>query len=765
MNESGLLGNEVLDHRGVDVLTEIRDMLSERSAMSEEDMERFSDMVAEKTFTLHKEEKRREAEEKKDKESLSDTWIEGDQFFQCRPCGVFSQSAKVPGHYHGLRRGNFGEIGKYSEDGTKRKNVNIVRGLRKHESNDLHVWCALHERDEENNKIDLEKKNKLAGQIVIRNVVKALKHGQSSIDFQSDNNLFHILADSQSIVFATKNDSADAFFKIRDVVYEVVTEKTRKWFSEDGNGNIEDISITLDKVTVQRTSYTALLTYFFWKGQIHVILNRLMKMGEDEYDSVGTARAVVAALMETLGMTRTRLANTVRHFAYDGVYATFEQRVDGGGSLNLVNYIAEELDLDVGDITGTWDVSHQMQIIWHRTLKQRPEILDLIKIYFDAMKEWNLGKSSTIFANRARDLGNLVLTNKTYQTTRFVRSLLRGLRAAMQNLPTIIAILATDYEEATLECRNTDAGTIWKKLEKLRNPVNLVKTLGVLELLEIYAETSLEAQYSKHFPSQVWSSIIKAQAKLEQLASCWKWSVNDLNYSVVEAPSNVINRLIEKAEYKPKILQKNLRNKAKEMRDAGLLDVNQNVHDLFRDVEEVVPIAGEAVMSPITMEDVKRVEVQLQEYAGTILKEWKKRHVQTELEVAASNLLGEEVFEEFRMRMEDNEDPVDVQEHEVDGRANRELLDMLQKLISKLPGYQAERFIAVEILPGLVSWLTFYKQLTDADEKLTQEVVYAVWYEKHVMVEGSPACNALFAGLFENLQIRSSSEVCIYSTP
>jgi hypothetical protein len=50
------------------------------------------------------------------------------------------------------------------------------------------------------------------------------------------------------------------------------------------------------KVTVQRTSYTVLMTYFFFEGVIYIILNKLVIMHEDEYDSEGTARSVVAAL-------------------------------------------------------------------------------------------------------------------------------------------------------------------------------------------------------------------------------------------------------------------------------------------------------------------------------------------------------------------------------------------------------------------------------------------------------------------------------------
>ena len=50
-----------------------------------------------------------------------------------------------------------------------------------------------------------------------------------------------------------------------------------------------------------------------------------------------------------------------------------------------------------------------------RVLKNNPKLLELVKIYFDAMSEFNMGKALTVFHDRARDMGNLVLTNKSYQ--------------------------------------------------------------------------------------------------------------------------------------------------------------------------------------------------------------------------------------------------------------------------------------------------------------------------------------------------------------
>ena len=64
------------------------------------------------------------------------------------------------------------------------------------------------------------------------------------------------------------------------------------------------------------------------------------------------------------------------------------------------------------------------------------------------MKSMNIGKSATQFFETAAELDNIVLSNKTYQETRFVRSLLRGITAALRNLPTSIAVVTKEYNQA-----------------------------------------------------------------------------------------------------------------------------------------------------------------------------------------------------------------------------------------------------------------------------------------------------------------------------
>ena len=55
--------------------------------------------------------------------------------------------------------------------------------------------------------------------------------------------------------------------------------------------------------------------YNFWQNKLTV-----MKIGL--YNSEGAARAVVDALMDTIGFSRVRLSDILLHFAFNGVYAT-----------------------------------------------------------------------------------------------------------------------------------------------------------------------------------------------------------------------------------------------------------------------------------------------------------------------------------------------------------------------------------------------------------------------------------------------------------
>ena len=96
-----------------------------------------------------------------------------------------------------------------------------------------------------------------------------------------------------------------------------------------------------------------------------------------------------------------------------------------------------------------------------------------------------------------------MVANQTYQTTRFVRSLLRGLTAALRNLPTLHRVLYLEYVDADKNFNRTRMKELNKVMDQLRDAGNLFFTIGLCQLLEMYSLVSLESQSSKHFPIQV----------------------------------------------------------------------------------------------------------------------------------------------------------------------------------------------------------------------------------------------------------------------
>ena len=71
--------------------------------------------------------------------------------------------------------------------------------------------------------------------------------------------------------------------------------------------------------------------------------------------------------------------------------------------------VALELGLEEGSLTGTWDYSHSLQIIWNNGLKKHTTVEDLINLVFSTMDEFRTRNSSAIFRASAAGLGHLIL--------------------------------------------------------------------------------------------------------------------------------------------------------------------------------------------------------------------------------------------------------------------------------------------------------------------------------------------------------------------
>lgn len=240
------------------------------------------------------------------------------------------------------RRGNFGYVTKIGQPQL------IKNSKTAHCENPLHEWCANKSPQEAEEKQSVDKKNKLAAKKVIRNALLCFLRSWGAQDFVALN-AKDFLAENDSEYFnhATKGDSASEFFRLREVIFHIVSTKTKDFFRE-----IEDVAVTLDKVTVHKQSFTVICTYFFTGGKLHVILNKLQKLSSSDYDGPGTANMLVNTLCETLGVSKIRLARILKHLTYDGVYANVEERIEGGGCLELRKHVIALLELDDDALTG-----------------------------------------------------------------------------------------------------------------------------------------------------------------------------------------------------------------------------------------------------------------------------------------------------------------------------------------------------------------------------------------------------------------------------
>ena len=80
-------------------------------------------------------------------------------------------------------------------------------------------------------------------------------------------------------------------------------------------------------------------------------MNKLQELTSVDYSGMETASMVVAVLKETLGLTDTQLARILRHFVYDGVYSSKEERINGGGCLDITKNVSQLLGLS-NEISG-----------------------------------------------------------------------------------------------------------------------------------------------------------------------------------------------------------------------------------------------------------------------------------------------------------------------------------------------------------------------------------------------------------------------------
>ena len=126
---------------------------------------------------------------------------------------------------------------------------------------------------------------------------------------------------------------------------------------------VEEFSCTLDKVTVDRQSFTVLLNFFFSDREFKCFLNKVIKMDSSMYNSKGTASMVIDNLQQSLGLSIDQLRSKLLHFVYDGVYADSEERVYSDGSQSLTRSIETNLGESNGFITVHCNIAHLLHLM------------------------------------------------------------------------------------------------------------------------------------------------------------------------------------------------------------------------------------------------------------------------------------------------------------------------------------------------------------------------------------------------------------------
>ena len=463
------------------------------------------------------------------------------------------------------------------------------------------------------------------------------------------------------------------------------------------------------------------------------------------------------------------------------MYASPEQRVAGGGCLDLTRMVEEELGLEAGAITGIWDFAHNMQIVWKNSLGEHEAVEELIELIFQTMDDYRVGQSSTKFRAKAAELSHLVLNNKKRQTTRFVRSFARGLQAWFRNLPTLIALKAEKYEMAVREGRNTEAREVLATLSKLRDPRNLLLAAGMGQLVEYYVRASVEAQHTYRFPTQAWSVVLEMREKVEALGEEWRWGEEELEFTGLEAPAKVKQRLLEEGTYVPMVKKGSVEaanRRGADLKEMGLLEEGGCVDDLYSEEgDSTVPLAGEAVMEvpldwrrarrrglfsaedgrggdtrELTIEDVARVEETLGDLAKTIKETWDERQQQTNLEKAS--------YAVFAEKFDWGEDTMKVtqggeQTHVCIENAIK-MRDLLIRLLDELPKSYSEMFVPVEVVDGYASYLKFCAR--ELDSMLQDEhELYERWYKvgRLTFLVVYPICPGICSKIGQSHTVRS----------
>ena len=711
-----LLFEETEPGRATDTEESIKEQVLSvlKDVVQSEDINVITDMIADKIADRLNKKK----DESKEQDGKTTSWKTVGNHEMCDDCFRYKDSEDVPQKLRHLRKGTFGLLS-VTQEQFNRKHLK-----QQHESSELHTWCYFKSQQVKQNETNADNISEQAGMKIVRNAVLCFKEGWSSEDFQALNDKDN-LTEEISNKTATKNDSRAEFFSLRDTIFDKTKEKVHQLFKKT-----KWFTVTCDKVTAYRNSYTVIMCYLFYGGRIYVILNGLVKMSSDDYDSSGTAKMILKCLQESTGLNMTEIGRKLVHSPHDAVYANKDKRIRGGGSLSLTEELSRQLGLEKTAITSDVDGGHAMQSTMGDCMRDNPIIMKTINILFDAMKHFHLGKAGTIFHERAQEMEHLVLTNKKNQTTRFVRATLRGATTGLRNLPTIYKILAEEYEDCIEARSNTRAKELNDALKPLRDSENVTLWIGLVQLLEVYSSCSLATQHSFWFPTQVWKAVNDAKEVIKKLSEEWVWETKELYLAGIGSPTKHIENL-KKGIFKPFVPITSVRRSSLKDR----LEIGRS-SSLFDEEEQMVAdFAGEINLIGDFDKIEPKVKKTLEDICSDLIKRWDERQTETPLQLATISAFAS---------------PIDFEENSEEGIT--QMREKLERVVMNLSQYQKQQFDSLQATAGYIDWNQFYArhgtiQINEAWPKWLKQLTNA-----------QKADYTMFIDLFENVQIRSMSE-------
>ena len=230
-------------------------------------------------------------EETNNNDNSENCWYETDEMFECIPC---TRMPLILQPYMKERvYGNWGKVRK------EQYGWRVHSNMKKHELNPKHLKAVKEYELYLLNKKSSKVLNEKAIECLLINAAHCLLSNGSSEDFVRLNNCDQIKGEIFGFLPANRNNSNALFFEYRDCLFQKLSDVFKH-----GIRNVRHFSVTLDKVTCKRTSYTVICTFFFFEGKIYVYLNKVHKMSSSDYTAAETCEMLGTVLCETLGLDK-----------------------------------------------------------------------------------------------------------------------------------------------------------------------------------------------------------------------------------------------------------------------------------------------------------------------------------------------------------------------------------------------------------------------------------------------------------------------------